>query len=128
MAFTIRSMFRADEASGVHDCYEFRFGEFTLWVVIDDGDIEVTDERPRRPDLVVTADVPTLAALGAGELSPAEAHERGLASYEGDPAAGERALRLLGIAATSVPVRRSPTTEPRARKKPTPSRRQHVAR
>jgi len=98
MAFTIKSMFRAGEAGGVHDCYEFRLDGFSLWVLIDDGVIEVRDEAPRGADLVVVTDVPTLAALGSGELSPKDAYERGLARYEGDPNAGERALRLLGAA------------------------------
>lgn len=109
MAFTFKSMFRADEAAGVHDCYEFRFGPSALWVLIEDGTIEVLDSRPRKPDLVVTADVATLAAMGSGELSPAEAQERGLAKYAGDPAAGERALRLLG----APPLMRPRTTRPR---------------
>jgi DNA-binding HxlR family transcriptional regulator len=122
MAFTITSMFRAAEATGVHDCYEFRFGAFTLWVVIEDGTIEILDESPRQPDLIVTADVPTLAALGSGELSPAEAQERGLASYEGDPAAGERALRLLGAAASDAPVRRPRGAARAAKKRAAPSR------
>src|SRR5207249_410881 len=123
MAFTIKSMFRAAEAVDVHDCYELRFGAFTLWVVIDDGTIEILDESPRRPDLIVTADVPTLAALGSGELSPVEAQERGLASYEGDPAAGERALRLLGAAASDVPVRRPRAAARVAKKRAARSRR-----
>ena len=97
MAFTIKSMFRPAESVGVHDCYEFCLGAFTLWVLIDDGTIQILDQAPRTADLVVTADVPTLAALGLGELSPVEAQASGLASYQGDPAAGERALRLLGV-------------------------------
>lgn len=107
MAFTIKSMFRPEEADDdVHDCYEFRLDGSSVWVTVDGREIAVTEERPRRPDLVVITDVPTLAALGSGQLSPEDAAEQGLARYEGDPDAGARALRLLGIAShASVPVR-----------------------
>jgi len=96
LAFMFRSAFRPHEAAGVHDCYEFRVEGSTLWVVIDDDSITVTQERPRAPDFVATLDIPTLADLGAGRVSAEEAVAAGRARFEGDPRAGWRALQLLG--------------------------------
>ena len=33
LMFTLQSSFRADAAAGIHDCYELRVGEVTVWVV-----------------------------------------------------------------------------------------------
>lgn len=92
----LSELFRAREATGVHDCYEFRVKSENVWVVIDDGTIAVSTDKPREPDFVLTLDVPTLAALGAGHMTPEQAVESGAARFEGDPAAGWRALRMLG--------------------------------
>ncbi len=96
MAFTIRSLFRAEAARGVHDCYEFRLADFTLWVTVDDGQISITEHEPRAADFVLITDPGTLAALGSGQLSPETAAKQGRAQYEGDPEAGLRALRIFG--------------------------------
>jgi putative sterol carrier protein len=116
MAFTIRSMFNRDAARGVHDCYEFRFEDFTLWISIDDSEITITEEAPRKPDFVLITDVPTLAALGSGQLSPEAAAADGRARYEGDAEAGWRALRLLGASTTAEPLT---TARPRGHRVPT---------
>ena len=97
LRFALQHGFRADRARGVHDCYEFRLGVATVWITIDDGTFDLHETKPkgRKPDMVATVDVPTLADIGAGRLSPGEAvSERG-AKFAGDPAAAARALEIL---------------------------------
>lgn len=96
LMFTLRSSFDADAARGVHDCYELHVDDVVVWVVVDDGTIEVTQEKPREPDFVLRTDVPTLARIGNGSLRPDEAIAAGLAEFDGDPDAGTRSLCLLG--------------------------------
>ena len=103
LMYALRASFDASAARGVHDCYEFRIEGVAVWVVIDDGEITVTDERPREPDFVMTTDIPTLGAIGTGRLAVGDAVASGAASFEGSSDAGARALRLLG--SRSAPAR-----------------------
>ena len=96
LMFSLRAAFKPEASAGVHDCYEFRVDGVQLWVTIDDGEIDVSATRPREPDFVATLDVPTLAAIGAGTLSVADAIRSGAASFEGDGDAMARALLSLG--------------------------------
>jgi DNA-binding HxlR family transcriptional regulator/putative sterol carrier protein len=96
MVFTIRSLFRPEAARGVHDCYEFRLADFTLWVAVDDGQLSITEHEPRPADFVIITDVATLAALGNGQVSPETAVAEGRAQYHGDADAGLRAMRIFG--------------------------------
>jgi DNA-binding HxlR family transcriptional regulator/putative sterol carrier protein len=96
LMFALQASFDREAAADVHDCYEFRVNDAVVWVVVDDGEITVTQEQPREPDFVMTADVPTLAAIGSGGLALADAVASGAARFEGDPGAGGRALKLLG--------------------------------
>lgn len=115
IAFTIRSLFRPEAAIGVHDCYEFRLGDDSIWVAVDDGEIDVSHDSPRKADFVVTTDVATLAELGTRRLTPEAAIEQGRAEFAGDPESGWRALLLLGAAPDDAPqVERRPRR--RARK------------
>lgn len=110
LMFVLTSSFREDLAGDVHDCYEFRLGSAVVWVVVDDGEITVTEERHRKPDFVATLDVPTLAAIGNGLLDAQDAVDAGRAKFEGNPEAGWRALRLLGSAESTqstLPRRRA---------------------
>ena len=95
LLFALRSRFNADRAKGVHDCYEFRMGVATVWVTVDDGSLELHEKRPRKPDYVATVDLPTLADIGAGRVSPEEAVAQRGAKFTGDPAAGVRAFEIL---------------------------------
>jgi len=105
--FALQCAFNPERAAGVHDCYEFRLEGTPFWVLIDDGDLEVSYEKPRKPDFILTTDVPTLARLGTGVISPEEAMASGRATFQGDPEAGMRSLRLLGSAdAVPLPIRR----------------------
>ena len=99
LIFALQASLDRDAARGVHDCYEFRLeDDVVVWVLVDDGEITVTQEQPRKPDFVAAMDIPTLAAIGAGRLRAGDAVASGAARFEGDPDAGWRALRLLGSA------------------------------
>ena len=65
---------------------------------IRDGAIDVVrgPVQGGRPDLTVTTDVPTLLAFGVGHLTPSEAAAAGRMAVDGDPAAMQRALAILG--------------------------------
>ena len=97
LLFTLRSRFNADRAKGVHDCYEFRLGVATVWITVDGGTFELHERKPkgRKPDYVVTADLPTLADVGAGRLTVAEAIASRGAKFTGDAEVGLRALEIL---------------------------------
>lgn len=98
LMFTLRSSFDAEAARGVHDCYELHVDDAVVWVVVDDGTIEVTQDKPREPDFVLRTDVPTLASIGTGRIRLDRAIESGTTTFHGDAAASARALRLLGSA------------------------------
>ena len=99
VAYALQASFRPEAAAGMHDCYEFRLEGMVFWAVVDDGTLTVTQSKPGRPDFTLTTDVPTLAQLGSGLISPRDAVASGRARFRGDPEAGERALRVLGSGA-----------------------------
>ena len=96
LAFVLMSTFRHDQAAGIDDCYEFRLGDANLFVIVADGTIAVSEDKRREPDLVATLDLPTLAAIGSGNMSVHEAINSGKARFEGDPDAGARAMQVFG--------------------------------
>jgi len=96
LAFVLTSTFRHDQAAGIDDCYEFRLGDANLFVIVADGTIAVSEDKRREPDLVATLDLPTLAAIGSGNMSVHEAINSGKARFEGDPDAGARAMQVFG--------------------------------
>lgn len=96
LAFVLTSTFRHDQAAGIDDCYEFRLGDANLFVIVADGTITVSEDKRREPDLVATLDLPTLAAIGSGNMSVHEAINSGKARFEGDPDAGARAMQVFG--------------------------------
>jgi DNA-binding HxlR family transcriptional regulator/putative sterol carrier protein len=96
LTYFLEASFRPELAQGVRDTYEFRIEDAVLWVVVADGTIEVTQERPGDSDFVAILDVQTLADLGAGAITPQEAVASKRARFHGDLQAGARALQLLG--------------------------------
>jgi DNA-binding HxlR family transcriptional regulator len=95
----IQAFFRPEEASGVHDTYEFRIDDDGLREVfhvrVDDGRLRVGQGVAESPDLRITADARTLVAMGSGQLQPADAVRRGRVAIEGDLPTLERCLRIL---------------------------------
>ncbi len=95
LVFSLQSLFKRDEAKGVHDCYEFRVDGGPIWAVVEDGECEITLDKPCEPDFVLETDVATLAKLGDRMLTIDEAVSAGDAAFDGDVAAGSRALRIF---------------------------------
>ena len=59
---------------------------------------------PRPPDLTVTAELDTLAAMASGDLLASEALATGAVTVEGDEGARIRSLQILAPAALGVPA------------------------
>src|SRR3954453_11219178 len=70
--------------------YELRFGDEVFWVRIEDGVLRVGRGSAAEPDVVMTADVETVAKLMRGELKPAAALRSGAVKLDGERAAFDR--------------------------------------
>jgi len=99
--FAVRSAFHPEAAAGVHDCYEFRVdNNISFWVTVDDGDIQITQERPRKPDFTLEMALSDLGSIASGQLDPQELIEQGRAKFRGNSRAAGRALTLFGAGRT----------------------------
>ena len=98
--FAIRSAFHPEAAAGVHDCYEFCVDEISFWVIVDDGDIQITQKRPRKPDFTLKMALSDLGGIASGQLDPQVLVEQGRTKFRGDPHAAGRALALFGAGRT----------------------------
>jgi putative sterol carrier protein len=99
--FAIRSAFHPEAAAGVHDCYEFCVDDkVSFWITVDDGDIQITQTRPRKPDFTLEMQLSDLVGIASGQLDPQELVEQGRAKFHGDPHAAGRALGLFGARRT----------------------------
>jgi DNA-binding HxlR family transcriptional regulator len=100
-----------DAARGVWDLYQFRIGEGSFWVDVNDGDVRVhAGEPPREPDLCAEVDVATFMELGFGTLDPVDAIAEGRAVAHGDLTKAQTVLDILSparifakVSAASVP-------------------------
>lgn len=93
--FPLAYMANARAARGVHDVYEFRVGEETFHLRVDDGAIEPHAGAADHADLVVTMSPRTLQGLFAQQLDPVEAIGAGRIAVEGEPDVLGRALAIL---------------------------------
>jgi DNA-binding HxlR family transcriptional regulator/putative sterol carrier protein len=99
--FAIRSAFHPEAAAGVHDCYEFCVdNKISFWVTVDDGDIQITQKPPRKPDFTLKMALSDLGGIASGQLDPQVLVEQGRAKLRGDPHAAGRALALFGAGRT----------------------------
>jgi DNA-binding HxlR family transcriptional regulator/putative sterol carrier protein len=99
--FAIRSAFHPEAAAGVHDCYEFCVdNKISFWITVDDGDIQITQTRPRKPDFTLEMQLSDLGGIASGQLDPQELVEQGRAKFHGDPHVASRALALFGARRT----------------------------
>ncbi|WP_156622901.1 winged helix-turn-helix transcriptional regulator [Mycobacterium sp. 1164966.3] len=106
--FAVRSAFHPEAAAGVHDCYEFCVdNKISFWVTIDDGDIHITQKRPRKPDFTLKMALSDLGGIASGQLNPQYLVEQGRAKFRGDAQAAGRALALFGAGRTP-PLQSSP--------------------
>lgn len=99
--FAVRSAFHPEAAAGIHDCYEFCVdNKITFWVTVDDGDIQITQKRPRKPDFTLKMSLSDLGGIASGQLNPQDLVEQGRATLGGDPQAAGRALAVFGAGRT----------------------------
>ncbi|MEO3810286.1 winged helix-turn-helix transcriptional regulator [Sphaerisporangium sp. B11E5] len=96
VTMALRSTFRPEAAAGLSVSYEFRLGDIVLSAVIDDGTLNVLPGPLPGADLVVEAGH-ELRALMAGEVTPAEAVEKGMVTLTGDPAGLDRLVEVFHI-------------------------------
>jgi DNA-binding HxlR family transcriptional regulator len=95
--FAVRSAFHPEAAAGVHDCYEFCVdNKISFWVTVDDGDIQISQKRPRKPDFTLKIPLSDLGGIASGQLDPQDLLEQGRAKFDGDSHAAGRALALFG--------------------------------
>ncbi|MEO6991900.1 MAG: helix-turn-helix domain-containing protein [Candidatus Baltobacteraceae bacterium] len=97
LVMALRSTFRGEAARGLRLGYELRFGEIVVHAQIDAGVLEAGEGALPAPDLVIETG-PALKALMAGEVTPAEAIERGSVRLTGNPDLLARFVELFPIA------------------------------
>ena len=85
-----------DAARGLRESYQFCIDGTVFHIDVDDGKLEVREGPAHDPAFVSTMELDTFLALGLGATTPAQASAEGKIDFEGDPAAAERALTILG--------------------------------
>jgi DNA-binding HxlR family transcriptional regulator len=95
LMLSLQAMFRPEEAADVSETWEYRIGGQVFWLRVDNGTLSAGAGAGEDPALVWMTDPETFRALGARELSPAEALAAGQLRVEGDAAALQRALRIV---------------------------------
>lgn len=92
----MQASFVPERARGVREEYEFRVEGEVLHVRVDDGTVEVRQGAAHDPAFILACDLPTFMAISFRALDPFDTIATGRAEFEGDPAAGQRALDILG--------------------------------
>jgi DNA-binding HxlR family transcriptional regulator len=101
------ALFDQDAARGLTETYSLKVDEDWFTARIEDGHLEASCGLAEDADVRVETDIKTFFPLVAGELSPAEAAEQGLARIEGDADAVERCFRVLSMAPRPRPSARA---------------------
>ncbi|MDF0531104.1 helix-turn-helix domain-containing protein [Tsukamurella sp. 8F] len=101
LAFTITSAFHPEHATDVDHCYRLDTPAATLYALVTNATVTVTTDQSRPPDLTVTTDLPTLAAIGSGTMSITDAATTGHFHTDGPPHIAHTALRLFGLPPTT---------------------------
>lgn len=70
--------------AGIEATYEFRVGDTSALLHVDDEHAELLPPESAAPDATISTDPATVAALGAGCRTPSEAAAAGAMSVEGD--------------------------------------------
>jgi DNA-binding HxlR family transcriptional regulator len=89
--------FRPGAARGVCETYEFRIDGLVFQIRVDDDTVELEFGSASEPDLRISTDKETLAALISRQLSPSQAVRRGKAQLQGDLDVAERWVEILGL-------------------------------
>ncbi|WP_102126798.1 winged helix-turn-helix transcriptional regulator [Deinococcus planocerae] len=101
VAMALRTTFHPQAAQKLRASYELRLGDITLHAKIDYGTLEVGRGPLPDADLLIEAG-PELRSLMAGELSPAEALDKGSVRVKGPEELLTRFTELFRIAAPST--------------------------
>jgi DNA-binding HxlR family transcriptional regulator len=81
----MQAVFDPDAAGDLRAVYEFRVGDETFHARVEDGTVRTAQGAAQRPDVVLSTDPDTFAALVNGGGGLAEAVRAGTASVGGDP-------------------------------------------
>jgi DNA-binding HxlR family transcriptional regulator/putative sterol carrier protein len=92
----LKSVLKPEATGETRESYEFRVDDEVFHVWIADGETEVRQGSAADPDLVVRSDTQTFLAVAAGRIEPTEAVRAGAIGTEGDRAARERCMKMLG--------------------------------
>jgi len=96
----MRATFRAEAARGVFETYEMHIDDEVFHMVVADGTLEAAAGPAPAADFVLSTDVFTFMAIGAGQISPMDALASGRAGMQGD---ADAAMRCLAIFAYNHP-------------------------
>ena len=90
ISLAIKAFFHPEQAQGVAETYELRFGAEALQVQIWDGELQVRQGQDLKPDAVLNTDMRSFLGLFTGQIKPDEAIAGSLIRIEGDPRALSR--------------------------------------
>jgi DNA-binding HxlR family transcriptional regulator len=92
-----------EAARGLHESYEFRIGDETFHVRVEDGEVELLDGPAERPDIVVSADADTFVRASADARTFDQAVSEGRIAVEGSDAASAHCRAIFAPALAAVP-------------------------
>jgi len=101
----LRETFDASSARGVRDVYEFHIDDSVISVIVDDGEIQVTEGRSGRPvDVEIHVDATTFIDVGVGRLRGRDAIRQGKLRLVGNEAALRRYSKIIRPLARPKPA------------------------
>jgi putative sterol carrier protein len=80
----MQAVFDPDAAGDLRAVYEFRVGDEAFHARVENGTVEAAQGPAQRPDVVLSTDPDTFAALANGRGGLADAVRAGTASVDGD--------------------------------------------
>lgn len=103
MIMALRTTFHPEAARDLRAGYELHLGDVVIGARLADGTLTATAGPLGDADLILTTDVP-LRPLLSGEVTPAEAVERGLVRVSGDLALLDRFVEVFRIDPAVAPA------------------------
>lgn len=97
----MRRTFRPEAAAGVTETYEMHIDGDVFHLVVEDGTLRTAGGPAEDPAMVYETDSATLLAIGAYQIDPLDAVERGRAKLSGDPEAARRCAAIFGLVPSS---------------------------
>jgi hypothetical protein len=97
IALALQAFFHPEQAQGIDETYELRFGAEALQVRVNDAALQVRQGPGAEPAAVFHTDMQSFLRLFTGLVQPDEAVARGLVRVEGDSGALMRFLRMCQV-------------------------------